>query len=349
MRLASNKVIFTDDSSATGSIAFRQNEMVVNKSLNCLKGLVSQGIRVDRTARLVVADEIKDPEATSIALNAVNTSKINLLASDAMLSSYNLIFPPNQGGADEYLQLGNNGALQWTALDGSASQNQQGQENAWNFGTVAQLWCVAEGSPFAAGATKLPITPSPAENAAFFSDYYGIQSLRVFGANGTVISWDVLESSTDWDLRVNVLLDSFDGYGVKGFFLFGNDTIQTASSGNIGIRPQDSTGMLFEVTHNASESSHPIKIREKGVVTKTIESGFPMNNAGGTTFRLQRKGNVLRIELQPQRTVALSGNAFNANVAVEIPLTQSYTGTRWGLGVFGGMSAFVTSIELRRS
>jgi hypothetical protein len=323
--------------------------MRVSKPLNCLKGLVSTDIQVNTTARLVVADEIKDPEATTVSLSAVNASKVNLLASENMSSSYRLIFPPNQGGQNEYLQLINNGALQWTAIDGSTQTQTSGQENAWNFGTIAQLWCAAEGDPFATGVSKLPITRSPLETNAVLTTESGVRFLRIGdGAAGAVISWDVSNSPTDWDFRVSLNLNTFDNNNARGFFLFGNDTINTASSGVIGIRPQDSTGVLFQVTHSGSGKSHPLQIREKGLVKKSLNAGFPMNSAGGRTVRLQRKGNKIRIGFEPFRHMAASQNTFNAEIVIEYPLTETYTGTRWGIGSFGGLVLDVTNIELRR-
>ena len=345
MRLASNKVIFTGDQDS-GSVAFRKNQMQVTKPLNCLKGIMSQNVTVSENARMVVTGKIEEAEATSVELTTTSPGATLSLAVPGSITPYTLKFPANQGAQDEYLQLGNNGALQWTPVSGS--QNLSAQEGAWNFGTIVQLWSNT-GDPFTdATSTKIPFTRawrgSTGAGGPIFIDWRTQKVVRLI--KDARVHWDQQSASSDWDFRVSLFFENPHGAN-KGVFLFGNDTENPSGelATNVGIRPEDNRGSLVWIWSNGDRFY--IRLYEKGVAKPDLRLGFPIWNSGSKTMRLQRRNNQLRFEIFPSNfKTGFNVTPEDSHVVGIWTLTQTYTGTRWGVGVTDYDSA-ITYAEVR--
>jgi hypothetical protein len=339
MRLASNKVIFTDDDENSGIVAFKNNRMQITKPLNCLKGIASQNIAVGANARMVVSGKIEEAEATSFELATASPGASLNLGVAENLTSYTLKFPPNQGAQDEYLQLGNSGALQWTPV--SEGQNVSAQEGAWNFGTVVQRWSNT-GDPFTTATyAKIPFTRTWLTSSPSFEDYSNGKVVRL--VNYAMIHWDQQTASSDWDFRTSIYFDNTPSSSM-GLFIFGNNTENPSGqlSNTVGLRPADNRGILIELV-----SGNFIRFYEKGVLKKSVRLCFPIWTSDSRTLRLTRRDNQIRFEIFSAASVlSNSTQTMDAHVVASFTLTESYTGTRWGVGSVGYNSA-VTYAEVR--
>lgn len=356
--LSKKKIQFSDASSNKGGLNFGSDAFYANALLSVEQGIVIQGNEVGAsTTSFIGATDIGDVQEDQINLTGSVSGNILQIEPDPSGVTHNLVFPSSLGIPGQYLKNNGTGNLSFGEI-----VTGYGTNHSWNFGVTKQLWSSAYGDPFVVTPSISPVTPIsrssnlPQSFPAYYASLYNRDLMLLSNINwcSGVLSWDQGVSSDHWEMRVSVRFadspnrSSSDSLStISGsFFLFGNDTIQNVSSGQVigvlptGGLPSDSTGIA--VVFRLDTALTPIiQILENGTVTKTIEGQIRMNYNLYFQIRIQRRGNILRIE-RPTVGNATSGNVPLGHLVHEHTLQPNavFSGTRWGMGSFSSGSGY---------
>jgi len=334
------------DNTSDCNITYSNNEINFDKPLDAstvvIEGEINGGTNLffDGVASFssFISDNIllKGTQNTTLEMESVSNLALTL---------------PEPGSANQYLKYTNTGAdtgvLSWETITASGSSYEQ----SWIFGEIMQLWSIAYGDPFsnffgyppfvASGYTSTTLS-LPAFMTSSNLNNHLLLFPNLFNQQ-CVVSWDQGTKNdndpiTIWEMRVSLRIRTpyVIGQGVNttvsgGFAMFGNDTIETVSSGPSGGSYEDITGVGVSIEFFNSESpgSPYMQVRcvENGTITETVNfGGFVLDNQY-RTYRLQRRGNVLRFEMSGVGNTA----SESPHVFVEFQITSNPTGTRWGI------------------
>jgi hypothetical protein len=335
--LTPTAIIYTDSTANTATLGLADTSISFSKPL-----LVSKGVKSSFVVAGTVPDEEFRPaqalqDLSSLSLkNLVN--EIVTLEAEENTSAITLTLPPTQGDSNTYLKNDGSGSLSWNAV-GSAV----GLHHAQNYGTRKAFFSSDRSTTTVIGDVKLS-SPGSATFTGFGNrggpGYGPITSLgnstnlvlceRNYGRTQTVLSWSQGSSSVYWELFVSMGLAfplQEDGLQ-KGWFIFGNDTIQNPVL-NLDTIPGVSISTGIAVEYRMGLANHELRFYEGGVLRKTWTVFFK-NETGHKTWRFTRNNRTIRIEMKSYAPDTYT--YLQHTYVVEHDLTPGFepTGDRWG-------------------
>ena len=338
--LSKKKIQFADADSTKSGLNFGSGAFYSSSLVNVQGGLVVEGSEVGAsTTSFTGATDLGDVSEDQIKLTGSVSGNILRIQPDSNGVTHDLIFPSSLGTSGQFLKNNGTGRLSFGEI-----VTGYGTNHSWNFGVTKQLWSSAYGSPFVVTPDISPVAPiSKSSNLphlmpGFASVNYNRDiSFGNFSWTSSVLSWDQGTSSTHWDMRVSVrfastsIVSSASPGAIGGsFFLFGNDTLESVSGNHTtgvmptGGSPSNSTGIAVVFDLNSAASTRSIQILENGIVTKTIAGLVRMHFNLYFHLRIQRRGNILRIE-KP----SIGDNHFIHEHTLQP--NAVFSGTRWGM------------------
>lgn len=359
--LSANKLKNIDSDLNQSALLFGSESFYANNKVITPLEVTVNGTSTGDYSRTDVGNVVEE----SINLKASNENIVSLKAA-ASTTSYTLTFPESLGAVNQYIKNDGSGNLSFSELVGG-----YGYEHSWNFGTTKQLWSANMGDPFGVGTQYQAPTTTISKSGKWAVDntsaepFFFAQLQENYAAlvlsnascykSRTLISWDQSESSTYWDMRVQLKVSNtnsrqaFNNIAVGDYiYFFGNDTLQNVSftsTGNApsGGAPADSTGIVVVFKYNNYDASgRNLQVWENGTQTY-IRTNIGLDigkNGGWYDFRIVRRGSNLQFIKS-----GLDRNAYlntSPDVVLEHTLTTEPTGTRWGVGYWSGNTTTAT-------
>lgn len=342
-------ISYTDSNGNTASLGLSDNSITFDTPL-----LISKGVKSSFAVAGTVPDEEFRPaqalqDLSSLSLKNLVNETVTLEA-DENTSAFTLTLPATQGDSNTYLKNDGSGSLSWNAV-GSAI----GLQHAQNYGT-RKAWFSSDRSTTTVLSDIYLSTPGSASFTGYGKSaghVYGpitaiadgtsfLLSQNFYGRHQTVLSWSQGTSSIYWEVFFSMILSYpvVDGLQ-KGWFIFGNDTIQNpdlTSDPPPGV--SISTGIALE--YRLGVQPNQLCLYEAGVLRKTWTISF-QNDSGPMTWRLTRNDRIIRVELKSYAPHYYS--SVHNQYVLEYELTPGFspTGDRWGTSHFNETHATTNS------